>query len=62
MNLVAYARLLHRKINSAHKKAKNPFIDASAACNPFYKPIYTTLVWVEPDDEEINEFNRKQVQ
>jgi len=50
MNLVAYARLLHKKINSAHKKAKNPFLDASVT-NPFNRPMYMTYVWVEPDED-----------
>lgn len=62
MNLAAYARLLHRKINSAHKKAKNPFINADYTKVFFYKPVYTTLVWIEPDDENINEFDKKRVQ
>lgn len=52
MKLLAYARLLTRKINSAHNKAKNPFIDYGS--NPFNKPIYNTLVWVESDDKYKN--------
>lgn len=49
MKLLAYARLLTKKINSAHNKAKNPFIDFGT--NPFNKPIYNTLVWVESEDK-----------
>lgn len=56
MNLTAYARLLHKKINSAHRKAKNPFVDSNWAYNPFNKPVYTTVVWVEPEDNIQNEF------
>ena len=56
MNIFAYARLIHRKINSAHNKAKNPFIDADLSCNSFGNPIYNTLVWVEPDDDVPNKF------
>ncbi len=48
MRLLAYAKLLTRKINSAHKKAKNPFIEFSS--NPFKDPIYNTLVWIEQDE------------
>jgi len=59
MNLVAYARLLHRKINSAHRKAKNPFLDASVT-NPFNRPTYMTYVWVEPDEDDIPFDNRKE--
>lgn len=52
MNLAAFARLLHKKVNSAHKKAQNPFVDSSLSYNPFKRPIYTTLVWVEPEKED----------
>lgn len=48
MRLIAYAKLLTRKINSAHKKAKNPYVDFSS--NPFRSPIYNTMVWVEQDE------------
>lgn len=58
MKIAAFARLLHKKINSAHKKAQNPFIDAGLSCNPFSRPIYTTLVWVEPDENVPNEFRK----
>lgn len=51
MKLIAYAKLLNRKINSADRKAKNPFIDYSSSLNPFCKPIYNTLVWIEQDDD-----------
>lgn len=52
MKLLAYAKLLNRKINSANNKAKNPFIDYDSALNPFSKPIYNTLVWVEENEED----------
>ena len=56
MNLLAYARLLNRKINSAHNKATNPFMDRGlSSYNPFMRPIYTTLVWVETDEDEKKE-------
>ena len=51
MRLVAYAKLLSKKINSANNKAKNPFIGTNLFSNPFSRPFYNTLVWVEPDDE-----------
>lgn len=51
MKLLAYAKLLNRKINSAHNKAKNPFFDYGAHLNPFNRPIYNTLVWVEEDEK-----------
>lgn len=51
MRLVAYAKLLRRKITAADKKAKNPFMDYDCSLNPFSKPFYSTLVWVEPDDD-----------
>ena len=59
MNLAAFARLLHIKINSAHKKAQNPFMDSSLSYNPFTKPIYTTLVWVEPEENDKENFNNE---
>lgn len=59
MNVVAFARLLHRKINAAHKKANNPFVDANFI-NPFDRPMYRTFVWVEADDDYPKSFdNRK---
>ena len=58
MNLHAYARLLHRKISSANRKAKNPFTDETIIRNPFERPLYTTVVWVEPDDNVPNEFKK----
>ncbi len=48
MRLLAYAKLLTRKINSAHRKATNPFMDFSS--NPFKSPIYNTMVWIEQDE------------
>ncbi len=51
MRLLAYAKLLNKKINSANSKAKNPFLDYSVQ-NPFKAPLYNTLVWVEPDDDK----------
>lgn len=58
MNLVAFARLLHKKINSAHQKASNPFTDSSIT-NPFNRPIYRTFVWVESEEEKPDEFKGK---
>lgn len=49
MKLLAYARLINKKINSANRKAKNPFIDFSS--NPFNRPFYNTLVWIENEEE-----------
>lgn len=55
MRFVAYAKLLNRKINSANNKAKNPFIDYNSSVNPFNRPFYNTLVWVENDEKsELN--------
>ena len=51
MRLIAYAKLLNRKINSAHKKAKNPFVNADLSYNPFNRIMSNTLVWVEPDEK-----------
>ena len=50
MNLVAFNRLLHSKINKAHQKARNPFVDSSIV-NPFSRPVYRTFVWVEVKDD-----------
>lgn len=58
MKLVAFARLIHRKINSANRKARNPFIDTSFSYNPFTHPYNTTLVWIEPDDTMPNQFKK----
>lgn len=58
MNIFAYARLIHKKVNSAHRKAKNPFIDSDLSCNPFIQPMYSTLVWIEPDDDVPNKFKK----
>lgn len=55
MKLIAYAKLLNRKINSIDKKAKNPFLDYNAPLNPFRRPIYNTLVWVEEDENKNKE-------
>ena len=57
MKLIAYAKLLNRKINSAHNKAKNPFLDYSSSYNPFNGPIYNTLVWIEPDETQPSRFD-----
>lgn len=53
MKLLAYAKLLSRKINSANNKARNPFVDYESSLNPFSRPLYSTLVWVEPDDDSL---------
>jgi len=55
MKLLAYARLLNRKINSANSKARNPFLDYSMSYNPFVRPIYNTMVWVESDEKDEND-------
>jgi len=57
MRLVAYAKLLNRKINSAHKKAKNPFVDASLSYNPFNRIMSNTLVWIETDENQSKDLN-----
>lgn len=51
MNILAYVRLINRKINSAHNKAKNPFTDGNMTSNPFSRPLSNTLVWIEAEDE-----------
>lgn len=58
MKLEAFARFLQQKINSAHRKAKNPFMDPTFTYNPFSKPIYTTIVWIEPEEEIKNTFRK----
>lgn len=57
MRLLAYAKLLNKKIKSAHSQAQNPFMDYNSSLNPFNHPIYNTLVWVEPDEDELKKFN-----
>lgn len=52
MKFLAYAKLLNKKINSAHKKAKSPFLDWDDTLNPFKRQIYNTLVWVEDTEKE----------
>lgn len=59
MNLVAYARLIHKKINSAHRKAKNPFFNAGMSYNPFARPVYNTVVWVEQEEAIDGKSNRE---
>jgi len=60
MRLLAYAKLLNKKVNSAHKKAKNPFLDWDDSLNPFKRKIYNTLVWVEdPNDVEPKKYNNQ---
>ena len=56
MNLIAYIRLLNMRINSLHKQATNPFTDRGlSSYNPFMRPIYKTIVWVDADDEDKKE-------
>jgi hypothetical protein len=55
MKLLAFAKLLNRKINTMDKKAVNPFLDYNDSLNPFCRPMYNTLVWVESDKNENNE-------
>lgn len=59
MRLLAYAKLLNRKINSANNRAKNPFLDYNASLNPFNRPFYNTLVWIENDEKPSPEINDK---
>lgn len=59
MKLLAYTKLLNKKINSANNKAKNPFIDYQSTYNPFSRPIYNTLVWIETDEDIPEEFKNK---
>lgn len=56
MKLLAYAKLLNRKINSFNNKAKNPYFDYDS--NPFCRKYYNTLVWVEADEKEPEEDDR----
>ena len=58
MKLLAYAKLLNRKIKSANSKAQNPFIDYENSLIPFSRPLYSTLVWVEPNEEFPSEFKK----
>ena len=53
MKLLAYAKLLNRKINSANNKAQNPYLDCDS--NPFCRKYYNTLVWVEADENKPKE-------
>jgi hypothetical protein len=52
MKLIAYAKLLNKKINSANNKARNPFMSYHDPLNPFIKPLYNTLVWIEDDEKK----------
>lgn len=52
MKLIAYAKLLNRKINNLNEKAQNPFLDYNSSINPFRRPFYNTLVWIESDEKE----------
>lgn len=58
MRLLAYAKLLNRKIKSADKKANNPYFDYDSGYNPFRRPICNTLVWIEQDDDSPRKFDR----
>lgn len=57
VKLFAFVKLLARKINSASTKAQNPFVDCDSEYNPFCRPIYNTLVWIEANDDYPNEFD-----
>ena len=57
MRLITYAKLLNKKINSAHQKAKNPFVNADLSYNPFSRIMSNTLVWVEPDENSNKNIN-----
>jgi len=58
MKIVAFAKLLNRRINSAHNKARNPFLDYTSSYNPFNRPINNTLVWVEQDEKNPENFKQ----
>lgn len=58
MNLIAYARLLNRKINSLNTKAKNPFTDSELLHNPF-RSMHNTLVWIEADENYPTRFDKR---
>lgn len=60
MKLLAYAKLLNRKINSANKKAQNPFLDYDDSLNPFNRPRYNTLVWIEADEDYPKSFKSEE--
>lgn len=59
MKLLAYTKLLNKKIRSADNKAKNPFMDYGSSYNPFSRPIYNTLVWIETNENIPEEFRNK---
>jgi len=59
MKFVAFAKLLNRKINSANKKAQNPFVDFGASYNPFGHPFYNTLVWIESEEDYPHKIQNK---
>lgn len=59
MRLLAYVRLLNRKINSANNKAQNPFLDYNASLNPFHRPFYNTMVWVENEKDSTPKIDDK---
>lgn len=52
MRLLAYAKLLNKKINCIEKKVNNPFFNTSISRNPFNRHITNTLVWVELDENQ----------
>lgn len=58
MKLLAYAKLLNRKVNSAHRKATNPFYNYASLYNPFNHQINNTLVWVESDEDMPVQFKK----
>jgi hypothetical protein len=58
MKFVAFAKLLNKKINSANRKAKNPFMDGELSLNPFNRQFYNTLVWIEPEDKLYTSYKR----
>lgn len=49
MKLLAYAKLLNRKIKSLNNAAKNPYLEYDS--NPFCRKYYNTLVWVEAEEK-----------
>lgn len=52
LKLLEFVKYLKQKINSADRKAQNPFLNV--ASNPFSKPINTTIVWIESNRHSQN--------
>ncbi len=59
MKIPEYINLIKEKIDIAHQKAKNPFMDRDIfdktmgrTSDTYEKPLYTTIVWVEQPEEK----------